>query len=332
MPLVVSAADERAKVWGRYWSLLAERSAPSGSFAGGYEGTAIGHWWRSQMQTLQQGTRWLDLATGNGALPRIWSREVSSDDARCDAVDVAQIAAPPWAEAMAAAQSRRLRWHGGVSAEFLPFDDGSFDVVMSQYGFEYAERAAALAEMARVLSTSGALRLVMHHAAGRPALLARAEIEHIDDLVSDGGLWTLTCRLIEPFARSATPEGRATLAADASMELLREAFNASQDRIRHVAHDSVCPDVLHETSDAVARVLQTAIGAGVPPASSLAQRWSQHLHDSRLRLSELLSHALDEPAASDLARCLQDEYDGVALDVIRDQSHLMGWCLRATRR
>lgn len=50
-----------------------------------------------------------------------------------------------------------VEWHEG-DAENLPFDDGSFDVVMSQFGHIFAPRPeVAIAEMLRVLKPGGAL-------------------------------------------------------------------------------------------------------------------------------------------------------------------------------
>jgi len=327
------AADERSEVWSRYWSQLARGrgAAAAGSFSGGYAGTVIERWWRSCIGALNGHRRWLDVATGNGAVPLVWSQVNTDPDARCDAVDLARIEAP-WTASLDAAKARRIVWHAGVSAEALPFDATSIDVAMSQYGFEYARRGEAIAELVRVLVPGGALRLVMHHAGGRPARLARVEVGHIDDLLGSGGLWTLAQRLIEPFSRSGTAAGRAMLAADSTMETLRQTFNEAQDRLNAMARVSLCPDVLRETTNAVASVLQRAASDGTVPAQALVQRWTQNLHDSRLRLVELQSHALDEAASADLRRRLEATFIDIVLDTVQEQGHLMGWALSATRR
>ena len=50
------------------------------------------------------------------------------------------------------------RFIGNTAAESLPFADGSFDVVVSQYGLEYADLALALSEAVRVLASGGQRR------------------------------------------------------------------------------------------------------------------------------------------------------------------------------
>lgn len=52
---------------------------------------------------------------------------------------------------------------GGIDAHALPFGDGSFDLVVSQFGLEYCG-PAAWAEAVRVLAPGGRLLMVCHHA------------------------------------------------------------------------------------------------------------------------------------------------------------------------
>jgi SAM-dependent methyltransferase len=50
------------------------------------------------------------------------------------------------------------------ASESLPFQSGSFDIVVSRLAIPYTDNAKALAEMFRVLSPSGLLLLKIHHA------------------------------------------------------------------------------------------------------------------------------------------------------------------------
>ena len=74
----------------------------------------------------------------------------------------------------------------------LPFDDGAFDVVTSQYGIEYAPADNAFAEAVRVLAGGGELGLLMHHEDSEivvPASIRRREMEAL--LADDGVLQKL---------------------------------------------------------------------------------------------------------------------------------------------
>ncbi len=49
-----------------------------------------------------------------------------------------------------------------AAMEALPFADAAFDLATAQFAFEYAQRAAATAQLARVLAPGGSALLVMH--------------------------------------------------------------------------------------------------------------------------------------------------------------------------
>jgi len=58
-----------------------------------------------------------------------------------------------------ARRNPQIEWHQGSAAD-LPFESGSFEVVLCQQGLQYfPDRAAAMREMARVLSPGGRLAL-----------------------------------------------------------------------------------------------------------------------------------------------------------------------------
>ena len=142
-----SDGEARRAAWSDYWSRGALHSCV-GSYAGNYGG-AIATYWRTVFATLPRGARVLDVGTGNGPLPRLLLDARPDDsDLHVDAIDLAALA-PRWAAQPAYAA--RVRFHPGVATEHLPFAAAAFDLVTSQFGFEYAERGPALAECLRVL-------------------------------------------------------------------------------------------------------------------------------------------------------------------------------------
>lgn len=100
------------------------------------------------------GERILDLSTGTG-----WtSRVVARRGARVVGVDIASDLLEA-ARATAEAEGLRIEYQLG-DAESLPFDDGSFDAVVSTYGVMFASRPdAAAAELARVCRKGGRIAL-----------------------------------------------------------------------------------------------------------------------------------------------------------------------------
>src|SRR5687768_12840387 len=93
----------------------------------------------------QAGERWLDVATGTGAVARMAARagaEVTGLDLAPDLIETAR----------RQTEAEGLSIHFDVGdAEALPYEDGSFDVVVSTFGVMFAPDHAAVArELARV--------------------------------------------------------------------------------------------------------------------------------------------------------------------------------------
>lgn len=119
--------------------------------------------WRARLAGLADGSRILDVATGNGVV-LTWAAEAARTARKrfvLTGVDLADIDPPRYVRALDP-DLRNTRFLGGVAAEALPFPDASFDAVVSQYGLEYAALERALAEVARVTASGGQLLWLAH--------------------------------------------------------------------------------------------------------------------------------------------------------------------------
>lgn len=98
-------------------------------------------------------TQLLEVAAGTGVVTRALARMLPPD-----ATLVASDLNPAMLERAAAnPMSRPVRWLS-ADAQQLPFDDGSFDLVVCQFGVMFfADKARAHAEARRVLRAGGAL-------------------------------------------------------------------------------------------------------------------------------------------------------------------------------
>lgn len=313
----------RQQVWAQYWASGAAHSC--GTSYGERYGGAIAAFWRQIHDDTPAGSRLLDVATGSGAIPRLW-RSWRGTDA-WDAVDLVA-SAPSWA----AEAGPWLRFHAGVRAESLPFPASSFDLVTSQYGLEYCDLALAVPEMLRVLAPGGAVALVLHHAASRPVAMARADLSHLDWALGPDGLIGACAGMLGPAAEATTPQGRARLAQDPAAEAARLRFNAAQDALhqRANAHDGA--DMLGDVQGAVAALLDMSMQQGAPAARSRLDAWLQGMAQHRWRQEELCAHALDDGAIQALAAELASAGLRVDLTALEDGPHLMGWALRGMAR
>jgi SAM-dependent methyltransferase len=124
------------------------------------------------------GERVLDVACGTGIVARLAAEAVGPGgavagvDIAPDMIDVARAAPAPPAPA--------VDWGVGDAAS-LPFPDGRFDLVTCQMGLMFMDRAAAVAEMRRVLASGGRLAITTPGRIQPPfEAMERAIAAHID--------------------------------------------------------------------------------------------------------------------------------------------------------
>jgi SAM-dependent methyltransferase len=145
-----------AAAWSDFWA--ANAGAPQGGclprrWADIEEAQAAV--WRDFIAALPEGAEVLDLATGDGRVLG-WMRAARGDLA-LTGIDLApELPAPP------AGTTTR----GGIAMESLPFGDGTFAAVVSQFGFEYGDVTKVAAEIARVLAPGGRIGLMVHRGDG----------------------------------------------------------------------------------------------------------------------------------------------------------------------
>jgi len=144
--------------WNTFWERQDGSNAKNGGcMPAGWQGIADRQRqvWQSFAKPLPKNAKVLDLATGDGA---VLSNLISARrDLKLTGIDRATILpnAP-----------RGITLKGGVSMESLPFPDGAFAAVTSQFGFEYGDIGAIAVETARVLRKDGRVGLLTHRLDG----------------------------------------------------------------------------------------------------------------------------------------------------------------------
>lgn len=324
---------ERRQAWGNYWQQGALHSLPT-SYAANYRG-AVEEFWKSIADTLNRDQRVLDIGTGNGSLPFLFHSLLAANCPRIDAIDLADQLAPAWHQALPSDSHNKILFHTKTQAEQLPFSDESFDLVCSQYGIEYSDLPAAMAEVARVLRAGGRLALIMHHADSRLAQVATEELKWSAWLSSESD-FLQKAREIYPWLALVAAGRQAELLDNQDANNARAAFNHAQTEMTEAIESSPVPDLLHEARDMVASHIDAILSgrATADQASQASLEWQQEaLKSSAFRQRELITHALDEASF----QALLDKLKALGFSIEHTQalsekdSFLMGWSLIASR-
>lgn len=180
------------EAWTSYW----QTGSGASCFSGRDLEFRLNKVWQAHVANLADGARVLDLATGNGTVARSYAAAARALNRRLriTAVDAAQID-PPKFVPDPQELFRDVEFRGGTKLESLPFADNAFDGVASQFGFEYADEAAAAREVARVLAPGGQLRLIIHARDGAVAGDIRYRVERLQSVLTGNGPVALVLEL-----------------------------------------------------------------------------------------------------------------------------------------
>jgi ubiquinone/menaquinone biosynthesis C-methylase UbiE/FtsZ-binding cell division protein ZapB len=322
--------DARRQNWTRHWATGAAHSC-EGTYGATYAG-AMGTFWQQIFAGLRSNDRILDIATGNGALPRLLVAQRADIPFHIDAVDLSS-AMPPWFASHKGLPQHQMHFHTSTMAERLPLEDASCQGIVSQYGVEYAEHPTALQEMLRVLAPGGWVALVMHHADSRPVQLTSTELAHMAWLMQPDGWLQSTEAMLPLLAQATTPDGRAALAKNPLAEAARSRFNEAQDALMDRAMQGERmrdgADVLLDARQQSVATIEATLQGDVATAKRRWQGLLAGLQDAQWRLMELRQHALTQAQAQDWQKRLQAHVGRATLHVLQDQNHVMGWALHA---
>lgn len=135
---------DRIGAWGRVWDAAFE------SVRGPAREACI-QWWRAHFTGMEGVQSVLELGAGAAAL---------ASRAALEAFPGARIVASDFRGGLSCEPP--IEYVHDASIEALGFADASFDLITSQFAFEYARRDLALNEVTRVLRPAGRVLMIMH--------------------------------------------------------------------------------------------------------------------------------------------------------------------------
>ena len=265
--------------------------------------------WNARFEHLRSGALVVDLATGNGAIALL-AREYATEHGKSFEIIGIDSAEIDPATVLAKHGDLKLLLQGiefrsSVHLEATGLNADSVDLLTSQYGFEYADMGAGIAEAWRVLKAGGRMALIVHHSESTVVDRAREGLDQVQFCLQKEEIDKRVAALTKIMGSAVTPEDRRALKSNPKAETLRRKLNASLARIKERSkryHDS-----------------EGFMGVMVP---NLLRVFSEYKEAS---VTQKLKHVKDVRAAFDAYRERMADLAGAALSPTQFDS-LVGQC------
>ncbi len=297
--------------WTLYWQ--ADHLDSCIASASKSDAGAIAAFWQSFARRIDDTASVLDLATGNGTVPRCLLQ--ANATLEITAVDKADIDPMAWLQD--GGDLGRVEFVGNVDICALPFAPERFDAVTSQFGLEYAPLGAAARSAAEVLKHGGVMQLLLHHADSEIVKPATARRDEIGRLLAAGGI----IHALVAYINNQIP--------------LKQLEATGQDHMDSGHHKTAA--ISGQIFDGVNRVI-LGLQEDRREAELLATSMVTRLTAEHARLGQLLDAALTEQQVTDIRENLQNS----GIDVERliplmigetpDSQALIGWQLSGKKR
>ncbi len=306
-----------ADAWSNYWH--ADRA--DSLIASDSDRAAINAKWQAFLAELPQSAAILDVATGNGSLAVLAA--LSDKKFAVTGTDIASIDPAIYVSKDSHAL-KNITFIGGCPSEELPFNEAEFTAVISQYGFEYADRNIALSEMARVLKPGGRLMLLTHHRDSEVVKPNTAQIEQITELTERADIFDRARKIIQTTPIStAAMRTQQMQGLDAAGQMVLKRF-ADQTKVR----------ILQEVFAGIGKIIS------LPPQVTVAEKihylddMLKRLKAEGIRLQGLSDAAMDEGDVEALKQAAVNmglsDFSFSSATVGADKA-LVGWWITAVK-
>lgn len=320
-----------ATAWSRLWRSGVLHSC-STAIKGNYDGQLREFWYRA-FSALSDEAVVVDLGTGNGAIPLLAKQYAAPRQIHLGlhGVDIADID-PCRTSGLPPEDFAGITFHPRTSITTLPFPDRSVDLVTSQFAFEYAPRAAAVAEVARIVAPRGTVAMVLHSDDSVVSRVAQQQASAWDLLYGADGFIQRTRAMLGVLESAGSREERQRLTDNPRAESARQAFNASASVVLETLSRLPAAVMLEKAAYHAHLSIRDA-SQGVGGALARFDQAMDALYDEHQRLVDLRAAVLDRVAIDALADAFRATgFRDVTVSVL-DQAEgaRMGWTLVANR-
>ena len=277
-----------ASQWSEYWRKGTITTFHK-QFEDNYDGE-IREFWFDILAGLKAGTRVVDLATGNGALIQLLLDFSQQEQLplSIDGVDFADIK-PRLKENPLAT----VCIHANTEIEKTGLLADSFDLIISQYGLEYADLPPALAEIRRLAKMGAKLALIVHTEGSQLIRQGKETLVQIDFVARQANIPPIVKALLERLA-VLRRRGQSRFEQDPRAEKQRAKLNRKLQAIIDFSDTQEDPGFLSYLIDNCMGVFQSAAAREMTTGQKLAvlNGVEAETRAYRKRMEDLITAAL----------------------------------------
>ncbi|QBL10071.1 class I SAM-dependent methyltransferase [Rheinheimera sp. D18] len=309
--------------WNSYWNNTKTLNSFAESYhQQGYSGD-IALFWHDIFESFANNTAILDIATGNGGLAVLAQQyNTSYKLIATDAADINPLALFGVLDDCYNAL-QQIQFIGNMPTEHLAFSDGSFDLVISQFGFEYAPLTTALEQIHRVLKYNGQFIALVHSSRSFITQDCIAGITVLHQLLYENGLieqLSLYAHICQSLSNIKEPTTHQLQQLTEHNKALLETFKQTQLRFTE--------ENQQDWFNLIAKDLVELIMQSQSLTVAKVERIKQDLQYFLQRIKEQIASAWTEQQAEKVKELCLLNWNKVSLQPLQIQEGILCWILR----
>ena len=287
--------NEEKKQTAEQWSTFWEGGSITtflGRFENNYDSDIL-DFWQDELAKIPANSCLIDLATGNGALALIAARysKANNKHLKITAVDYANIQPGSTTTGERDELMEHIKFLGNTSIENTGLKSETFDLAISQFGFEYGNAVDSVTELSRLLKTQHSkVILMIHHESSAILEQTRdglAQYQLCQDPQFHEDIISLQTRLVQLRDQKLDP------AIDKEAERLRESLNQRTGQLHEAQNNFKDPSQLAFYLESSMSIFNPQINGGksVEEKSKLLTELRRQMKEYETRMEDLLAAA-----------------------------------------
>ncbi|NVJ68203.1 MAG: class I SAM-dependent methyltransferase [Gammaproteobacteria bacterium] len=327
----IESVNSRKENWSNYWKQgLLDSCARTIESAD----SEITQYWKNVAESIQANQTIVDLCTGAGAVIKELTQMLGDNEVQSTKFYGVELSSYPNQEVEYKQRIgiANLELFNNTSIEKIPLSDQSVDLLVSQFGVEYALSDDFYSEVARLLKVSGKVNFVMHHSNSILYRVANEEAAHYKFINEEIDLFGILEQLVPYFALLKNPANKAKLDKDPKALQIRNLFNQALNDIKLAASKSNHPDLLHDILNSAGTSLNLARNENKKVALEFIKHLKQQFKDSYGRSIELLDAALSKAELEEVVNKFADHFpNSNEIKEMSSNNQIVAWGLSLER-